>query len=250
MIKYKTIEDIRLMQVGGKILREVVDELLKFVRPGVSTGEIDLLAEKEIKKRGGESSFKSVPGYFWSTCLPVNEQVVHTPPSKRVLKAGDVLTIDIGVKYKGFHTDYATTFVVDNGQKKEVNRFLEVGQETLNLVIKKAKTGNHIGDISKEIEQNIYKNGYHILKELTGHGIGRDLHEDPFVLGFLDREVNKTLKLQAGLVLAIEVIYSMGTEKIAYEAANDWSIRTKDSSLSACFEKTVAIMPKETIILT
>lgn len=238
------------MKESGKILREVIAELLKFVRPGVSTDAIDTLAEKEIKQKGGEPSFKSVPGYFWSTCLPINEQVVHTPPSKRVLKMGDVLTIDIGVKHKGYHTDYATTFVVGGTENKETKKFLEVGQKTLNRAIKKARMGNYLGMVSKEIEKNIYSNGYHILRELTGHGIGRDLHEDPYVLGFLDREIDKTLKLKEGLVLAIEIIYSVGTEHIVHEVGNDWSIKTKDNSLSACFEKTIAILPERTIVLT
>ncbi len=250
MIDLKTAREIKLMEDGGKKLREVAETLLSHIKPGMTTMEIDSEAEELIKRQGGESSFKSVKGFRWTTCLPINEQVVHTPPSDRVLKEGDVLTVDIGMYYRGFHTDYAETIVVGGVQKDTVKRFLTIGKDTLVEAIKQAKAGNHVGNISAVIEHKIRGAGYFILKELTGHGIGRKLHEDPFVFGYLDKPIEKTPIIKPGLVIAIEIIYSMGSEAIVYEEGSDWSIRTADSSLSACFEQTVAVTNKNTLILT
>lgn len=250
MVHLKTEKEIETMREGGALLMKVMEELLPHVKEGVTTQKIDTTADALIHKVGGSSSFKRVPGYRWSTCLPVNEQVVHTPPSSRILKQSDILTIDIGMFYKGLHTDYATTVVVGNVATPEVLQFLKIGEETLKKAIPLAKAGNYIGQISELVQHDIYANGYFILKELTGHGVGRDLHEDPYVPNYLDRPVEKTYKIKPGLVVAIEVIYSMGTEKIAYERGDDWSIRTKDNSLSACFEKSVAVTAENTCILT
>ena len=249
MIHYKTEKEIEVSIEGGKKLRKVVSMLLPKVKVGMTTSEIDLEAERLIKKEGGEPAFKKVKGFFWTTCLPINEQVVHTPPSERRLKDGDIITVDIGLTYKGFNTDFATTFVVGRSNEK-IDRFLKIGQQTLYRAIDKAKEGQFLGEISKAIETNIYKNGYFILKQLTGHGIGRKLHEDPFIPGFIDRPVEKTVKIKSGLIIAIEVIYSMGSEDIAYEKDNDWSIISADKSLTACFEHTIAILDKQTIVLT
>lgn len=250
MIHLKSPEEIEIMTHCGKILKETVDELLPQIKDGMTTLEIDQEAERIIIKKGGESSFKKVKGYHWSTCIAVNEQTVHTPPSERVLKNGDVLTLDIGAFYKGFHTDYATTIVIGGVQDETIARFLEVGKRALDKGIAKAKAHHYLGEISKVIEDEVVGNGYFILKELTGHGVGRDLHEDPYVLNYLDRPIEKTYKMRQGLVIAVEVIYSIGTERIAYEKGSNWSIITADKSLSACFEKTIAITNENTYILT
>jgi methionyl aminopeptidase len=250
MIHLKTPEEIEIMTHCGKILRETVEELVPQIKEGVTTLFLDEEAERIIIKKGGESSFKKVKGYHWSTCIAVNEQTVHTPPSKRVLKDEDVVTLDIGAFYKGFHTDYATTVVVGGVRDEKVARFLEVGEKALEKGIAKAKANHHLGEISKVIEDEVVGNGYFILKELTGHGVGRELHEDPYVLNYLDRPIEKTYKMRQGLVIAVEVIYSMGTERIAYEKGSNWSIITADHSLSGCFEKTIAITNENTYILT
>lgn len=249
MIKLKTPEEIKIMAEGGKRLINVVDQLVPEIKEGTKTEYIDKLAEDLILKQGGTPSFKKVPGFFWSICIPINEQVVHTPPSGRVIKTGDMVTLDIGMYYQGYHTDYAITVLVgEKDPKKE--KFLEIGKQTLEKAIQKAQAGHFLGEISEVIQKEIYGNGYFILKELTGHGVGKDLHEEPYVLGFVDRPVEKTYKIKPGLVIAIEIIYSMGTEKIAYEKGDDWSIITRDKSLSACFERSVAITDKNTVILT
>ncbi|MEK7495398.1 MAG: type I methionyl aminopeptidase [Patescibacteria group bacterium] len=250
MVNLKSSQEIAVMAESGKRLRAVVKDLSSLIKPGITTKEIDEKAEELIKEQGGESSFKTVSGYLFSTCIPINEQIVHTKPSKRVLKNGDVLTLDIGMLYKGWHTDYATTKVV--GGKSEnvnVNKFLRIGEETLYLAIKKAKIGNRLGEISEVIEREITGNGYFIIKELTGHGIGRKLHEDPYIFGFVDRPINKSTLIKKGLVIAIEIIYAMGTNTMIYEDDN-WSIITKDQSLSACFEHTIAVTERGPVILT
>lgn len=250
MIKLKTPAEIKIMEECGKKLRATVEELLPFIREGMTTLQIDAEAERLLKKNGAESSFNKVEGYKWSTCLPINEQTVHTTPTERVVKKGDVLTVDIGAFYKGFHTDCATTFVIGGETDAKTQRFLDVGKKALEKGLAQVKAGNHLGDIAQVIEKEIYGNGYFILKQLTGHGIGKELHEDPYVLNFLDRPIEKTYKMRAGLVLAVEVIYSTGTEEIAYEDETEWSIITDDHSLSACFEHTIAITEENAYILT
>jgi len=250
MILYKTHEEIEVMKEGGAILKEVMKEVVATVRSGVTTSSLDTYAEELIRKAGAEPSFQKVPGYMWTTCMPVNEQAVHTPPSQYVLKKGDVLTIDMGVYVKGFHTDHATTIIVDNEEDAKKKEFLRVGYETLEAALPQFQEGEHLGTIAHFIEKEITKHGYHILKDLTGHGIGKGLHEDPYVYNYLDRPVKKTLKIRNGLVIAVEIIYSMGSEQIAYEKGNKWSIISSDKSISACFERTIAIYDKRTFILT
>jgi len=250
MINYKTEEEIKIMNTGGKKLRRIINRLIDEVKPGMTTAMIEDRARKLIEKERAYISFNKVDGYDFATCLPVNEQIVHTRPSKRILKEGDLLTIDMGVFYGGFHTDCAETIVVGQKEEGEIKKFLDTGKEALALAIKKAKSDAYLGEISLAIEQTVTKNGYFIIKKLTGHGIGKNLHEDPFVFGFLNQPVEKTLKIRPGLVIAIEVIYSMGTEEMVYEPGDSWSIVTKDGSLSACFEKTVAILKDKTLVLT
>ena len=251
MIHLKSGQEIQIMQESGKRLREVMLELVPMVQAGVTTQAIDDEAERLILKNGGTPSFKTVKGYKWSTCVPINEQVVHTPPSERILKDKDILTIDIGLVYKGYHTDHAITlYVGDIETNQAMKRFFEVGKSALKKGIEKAINGNYLGEISQVIQNEVYGSGCFVLKDLTGHGIGKELHEDPYVFNYLERPVKKTYKIQPGLVIAIEVIYSMGTEEIAYEKKGEWSIKTKDDSLSACFEHTVAVTEENTYILT
>ena len=249
MINLKTNEEIAIMAAGGKVLKTIADQVETHIKPGVTTREIDQVAEKLLTKYGAEASFKKVKGYKYATCLPVNKQAVHTPPSSYVLKEGDSVTLDIGAYYKGFHTDYAVTVAVGRIDDK-VSRFLDIGRKTLDSGLKMVKSGEYLGTIAKFIQSEIESSGYFILKDLTGHGIGRELHEDPYVLNYLDRPIEKTYQIQPGFVMALEIIYSMGTEKIAYEPGNSWSIIAADRSIAACFEKTIAVSDKKTFILT
>lgn len=249
MIKLKTEEEMLLMVEVGRRLRKVVEQLKKEIKTGVSTVYLNKRAETLIKEQGGYPSFKRVKGYHWAICTPINEQIVHTPPSNRRLKEGDLLTIDIGLEYKGYHSDYAESFLIGDTKDKAKERFLEIGRKALTKAISQAKIENYIGDISSAIEKVITEAGYFIIKSLVGHGIGKKLHEDPFVPGFLNRPREKTPLIKKGLALAIEVIYSQGTEKMIYEDKDKWSIVTADRSLSACFENTVIIDKKGPLIL-
>lgn len=252
MVYLKTGEEIELMRQSGAILKKVVRELREeVIKPGVTTKRIDDEAQRRIKGYGGEGSFNTVPGYLWFTTLPVNEQIVHTPPSERTLKTGDILTLDIGVRYKGYHTDHANTFVIGDVQlDSKTTEFLKVGKKTLYSALALVKPGRYIGEISACIQQGIEGHGYHIIKELTGHGLGKSLHEDPVVPGFIHKPIEKTYRIQPGLTIAVEVIYAMGTNKMIHEKGDDWSIRTADGSLAGWYEHTVAVSDKNTFILT
>jgi methionyl aminopeptidase len=165
-ISIKTDEEIKIMKEGVLILRKVVDELIPKIDVGWRTEEIDAEAERLIRSYGAEPSFKTVKGYHWSTCLPVNEQAVHTPPSKRELKDGDIITLDIGVLYKEFHTDFAYSKLVGTSKDTNKEKFLKVGQETLDKALKKVAPGVYLGEIAEFIETEINKHRYFILKEL------------------------------------------------------------------------------------
>ena len=249
MINLKTREEIEIMKQGGKILQKTIAKVLPLVKPGVTTSYLDKTAESILKEYGGEPSFRSVSGYQWTLCTPINEQAVHTPPSNRALREGELVTIDIGVLYRGYHTDYATSLVVGTVHKPKLEAFLQTGRQALAKGIAQARVNNHLGHISQAIEKEIYAKHFFVLKDLTGHGIGRQLHEDPFVFNYLDRPIEKTERICEGLVIAIEVIYSMGSEEIVYEKRGEWSIKTSDSGLSACFEHTVAIIGDKGYIL-
>jgi methionyl aminopeptidase len=254
MIDIKTTEEIVIMQKGGSVLSEVLWEVMKQVKPGVSELEIDMLAEKLIREKGGEPGFKKVEGYHHTICACTNDVVVHGIPSKYVFKEGDIVCIDCGVYYKGYHTDMAETIVV--GQKslvkgKNVKRFLDIGKEALEAGIAQATLGNRIGHISQAI-QNIVekKGGYSVVRTLIGHGVGKELHEEPEVPGFLDRSISRTPLIKEGMTIAVEVIYNMGGPDVVYAGVDDWTIKTADGSLSAVFERSIVITKNGPELLT
>lgn len=251
MIHFKNEQEIKLMTKGGEILKKVYKEVKPMVKPGLTTLEIDNEVQRLIKKYGAEISFNKVPGYSWATCITINEQVVHTPPSKKIIRDGDVLTIDMGVYYQGFHVDFSDTFIVGKNNDPEIKKFLKAGEDTLYGAISLIKDGVYIGEISSYIQEQIEKkHPYFVMRELTGHGVGKDLHEDPLIPGYIDMPLKKTPVFKNGMVVAIEIIYSMGTINIAEEPGDSWSIVTEDGSLSACFEHTVAIIKNKPFILT
>lgn len=250
MIHLKTEEEIEIMGAGGKILAEVLREVAKNVKAGVSELELDQLAEELILKKGGEPGFKKVEGYKHATCISTNDVVVHGIPTDYKLKEGDKVGIDCGVYYKGFHTDMAQTLRVKSQKEDEVDKFLQTGEEAMWEGIKVAKFGNRVGDISRAIQRTVEGQGYSVVKSLIGHGVGRDLHEEPEVPGFLDQPVEKTPKLKDGMTIAIEVIYNMGKADVVYSGGDGWTIKSKDGSLSGLFERTIAITDKGTFVLT
>ena len=242
------------MREGGKKLAGILEELLDAAEPGTSLRTIDNLAEKLIAREGGTPSFKTVKGYHWATCLCVNEAVVHGVPSDVLLTEGDMLTIDVGLLYKGFHTDTAWTKIVTSNETKVTSdkiRFLHTGEEALTKAITQAREGNHVGDISRVIQTTIEGAGYHIVHSLVGHGVGKKLHEEPQIPGFLKKgELAKTPELHAGMTLAIEVIYARGSGGVTYESADGWTIKTSDKSDSAVFEHTITVTSDNPVILT
>ncbi len=250
MINYKTPDEIKTMQKSGAILKEVMAEVVPQIKPGMTTLKIDEIVQEGIKKRGGDLSFNKVDGYKWAICASVNDQLVHTPPSNYVLKNGDVLTIDIGVYYGGFHTDHADTFIVGSNDDPKLKKFLEVGRIALEKALKEVKVGNFVGDVSRAFQTEIEGAGYNVVKRLTGHGIGRDLHEEPYIPCFVSKPREETTPFKPGMVVAVEVMYAMGSGEMMHEPGNHWSIVTSDGSMSAQFEHTIAILDKNTLILT
>lgn len=242
----KTKEEIEIMKKSGRICSEALKEVLKNVKPQVSCNQLDMIAEKEIQKRGASPSFKSVDNYNWTICTTVNEQVVHGIPNERKLAEGDVLGIDIGALYENYHSDLAISIPVGQVSAEKV-KFLKIGKQTLENAIREAKINNRIGDISHTIQESIEKNGYSIVKSLTGHGVGRELHEEPLVPGFGEKRSGPII--EENMVLAIEVIYASGSGAVVVED-DGWTISTADGSLGGLFEKTIAVTKNGPIVLT
>ncbi len=245
MIPIKSAEEIEVMQQGGRKLAWVFKQLK--IEPGMSLKEIDYLIERLIKKQKGRPSFKMVEGYYWASCLNVNQGVVHGVPADYQLKAGDILSIDIGMFYQGFHTDKAETIRV--GRKDQSERFLIAGRKALAKAVDAALPGNRVGHISQAMEKEIKKHGFQPIRALVGHGVGRKLHESPQIPCFLKGEIAATEKLKPGMVLAIEVIYTKGKYEMV---VNDdgWTVETADGQLAGLFEDTVAVTKRGPLNLT
>jgi len=252
MIPIKTEREIELMKEGGQKLAFVFAEVVKKIKPGVSLRQLDSLAEELIIKQGGFPSFKTVRGYHWATCININEGVVHGIPNDYQIKEGDLVSLDMGMLYKGFHTDMAWTLCVrmQNSKCKSQNeKFLKVGERVLKMAIKAARPGNQVGHISAVIEKVIRKAGFSPVEDLTGHGVGKKLHEEPQIPCFLARPIAQTPVLQPGMTLAIEVIYTLGKPDLIL--ANDgWTIETADGKPAGLFENTVLVTKRKPVILT
>lgn len=249
MINIKTPKELEIMKKGGHILSQVMRELVSFVNEGVSEIEIDKLAEKLIIKKGAEPGFKKVNGYKYSVCLSTNDVVVHGIPTDYKLKNGDIIGIDCGVFYNGFHTDMSETVIVGKSEDLEKEKFLRVGKIALEEAIREAKIGNHVGHISKTIQDIVEENNYSVVETLVGHGVGRELHEEPEVPGFLIEPIEETPKLKEGMVIAVEVIYNMGKPDLKLDK-DGWTLRTQDGSLGGLYERTVAITKNGPQVLT
>src|SRR4030067_219952 len=246
MIFLKNKAEIKIMHRAGQIAAAAMSQVAKNIRPGVKVDHLDKIAEKTIHNFGAESSFKKVAGYKHSICITPNDWVVHGIPGDYILREGDILGVDLGAYYKGFHSDMAYTFpvgVVDEDKKK----FLEIGRAALIEAIKHVKVGKRIGDISSSIQTTIEDAGYSVVRELVGHGVGRELHEDTLVPGLGKRDTGEEIK--EGLVLAVEIIYNKG-KPLVQLLPDGWSISTKDGSLSGLFETTVAATKKGPLVLT
>jgi methionyl aminopeptidase len=253
MIHRKTKDQLNIMREGGQKLGAILQQLLQMAQPGVSLLDIEARANELIGASGGTSSFKTVKGYQWATCLNVNEVVVHGVPRKYTLVDGDVLTIDAGLLYGGLHTDTAWTKIVGTDSSVDAHKkqqFLSVGQEALMRAIALAKVGNYVGDISASTQAIIQSAGYNLVKSLVGHGVGRSLHEDPQVPNYVRGTRENTYQFQGGETIAIEPIYVMGQGQVVYENTDGWTLATRDQSLAAVFEHSVAITEDGPIVLT
>lgn len=247
MIYYKSKREIEIMRQAGLILAETRLELERHLKPGISTLELDKIAHDFILSKGAYPSFKDYEGFPKSICTSVNEVVVHGIPNKKViLKDGDIISIDLGVEYQGYHADSAWTYPIGN-VAPEILKLLEVTEEALFRGLEAVKPGNRVGDISYAIESFIKPYGYGIVKELAGHGIGRNLHEDPLILNFGNPNTGELL--QEGMTICIEPMINLGTANIRIER-DGWTIITLDKKPSAHFEHMVAITKDGYEILT
>lgn len=250
MIHIKTQKEIETMRKAGKILADVLFEVLKHAKAGVSEIELDAMADQLIVEKGGYPGFKRVPGWKHATCIATNDAIVHGIPTAYTLKAGDIIGIDCGVYLDGFHTDMSESIIVGSGYRNtEKEKFLSVGKNALEEAIKQVKPGNHVGHISKTIQMIVEGAGYSVVRNLIGHGVGRELHEEPEIPGYIVRSVEKTPILKENMTIAVEVIYNMGKKEMKYDD-DGWTIRTKDGSLSGLFERTLVVTPKGYEVLT
>ncbi len=244
MVIIKSDGEIVIMKKCGKILASILDKLRAEVRPGMKTGQLDIIMAEESKKRGVIPSFKNYRGFPANLCVSVNDEIVHGIPGERILQEGDIVSLDVGAKLDGFHTDAAITIGV-GWISKEAEEIIAVTDGSLKSGIAQAVSGAQIGDISSAIQHYVESKGFSVVREYTGHGIGRDLHEEPQIPNFV---VGKGPLLREGMTLAIEPMVNAGDWRTKL-AANQWTVLTDDGSLSAHFEHTIVITDNRTEIL-
>jgi methionyl aminopeptidase len=246
MIPLRTEADLQVLRKSGKILSKVMSEIRKAVAPGIATREIDALAEKITLKEGATCAFKGYKGYPASVCISINEEVVHGIPGERIIQSGDIVSLDLGINYKGFFTDAAVTLAAGKIDTKK-QKLIDTTRLALFEGIKEARPGNHLLDISYGIQTCAERNGFSVVRQFVGHGIGKSLHEEPEVPNFGQPHMGPVLK--SGMVLAIEPMINMGTWE-AEILDNGWTAVTRDRLPSAHFEHTVAIRDDGPEILT
>ncbi len=246
MILIKTKEEIQIMAEGGKILSTVLGQIEKMAKLGITTMQLDRAAEALILKHRGKPAFKGYENFPYSLCTSVNNVIVHGFPSNYRLKEGDIVGLDLGVFYKGYNTDMAVSVAVGN-VSFEAKRLLAVTKKALKLGIKKARAGVTTGDLGNTIQRYVEDQGYGVVRELCGHGIGRNLHEDPQIPNYGQR--HKGMELKEGMVICIEPMVTMGNYQLK-KSSDGYGFATKDGSLAAHFEHTVAITKDGCRILT
>ena len=246
MIIIKNNNEIDRMRDAGRIVAETLLIVEEKIKPGITTAELDKVAEEFITKHGAKPSFKGLYGFPSSLCISVNEQVVHGIPGAYTLKEGDIISVDCGALLNGFHGDAARTFSVGK-VSQEAQKLIEVTRDCFFEGIKFAQVGNRLTDISHEIQRYVEDSGFSVVRDFVGHGIGRNVHEDPEVPNF--GRPGRGPKLTEGMVLAIEPMVNIGTYRVK-TLSDDWTVVTSDGSLSAHYENTVAILPDGPEILT
>ena len=246
MVTLKSAREIQTMRRSGKITAKVLTDLMKAAKAGMTTGQLDEMAEKGIRELGGVPTFKGYHGYTSSICASVNDQVVHGIPGDYVLKDGDLLSIDIGTTFEGYVSDTAVTIPIGN-ITQNAQRLLDVTQECLMVGIAQMQRGNHVGDIGAAVQKHAESNGFGVVRELVGHGVGTAMHEEPQVPNY--GKAGTGVLLRPGLVLAIEPMITEGTYEV--EILKDgWTVVTADGKLAAHFEHTIAVTDDGPKILT
>lgn len=246
MIHIKSLEEIKIMAQGCKILADIMKQSLKQVKAGVATQDIDRFAESLVLKYGAKCSFKGYGGFPACSCISINEEIVHGIPSARKLKQGDILTLDMGIFYKGYHSDMAITVPVGEIDF-EVQRLIRAAKKSLKRGIKVSRVGNTFGDISNTIQRYAESQNLNVARDLCGHGIGKNLHEDPEILNYGKR--GRGAQIQEGMVFCLEPMVVLGSGEIKL-AENGQTYKTKDGSWAAHFEHTIAITKNGPKILT
>jgi methionyl aminopeptidase len=238
MVILKLPDEIEKARASNRIVAEVLSKLREKVKPGVKTKELDKFAEEIAEKRGAKPAFKGYRGYPHSLCISINEVVVHGMPSERVLEEGDIVSLDFGVFYQGFFGDSAITLPVGKVTEK-ASRLMQVTEQSLYAGIKQAKNGNRLGDISAAVQTVVEDAGYSVVRDFVGHGIGKNLHEEPQIPNFGQK--GRGIELKRGMILAIEPMVNEGKYNVQI-LLDGWTVVTRDGSLSAHFEHSIAIM--------
>lgn len=244
----KTAEETAIIKEAGGVLAKVKEIVAQKIQPGITFAQLDKIAESEIKRLGGRPAFKRVPGYKWTTCINVADGVVHGIPGEYKVRPGDKVSVDIGVYLKGFYTDSAFTVGVPPISPR-LEKFLGVGRAAEEHAIKEARAGNRIGHISKAIEDTLRSQGFSPVYMFTGHGVGRELHEEPAIPCFLNGKIEDTPEIKPGMVLAIEAIYAEGHPDIVI-GEDSWTARTQDGTMGGLFEETVVITDHDPLVVT
>jgi len=246
MISVKNPDQIKLMREAGRITGEALALAGEKLHAGMTTKQLDTIIRQHIESRGAKPSFLGYGGFPGSACISINDQVIHGIPGSRVIEDGDIVKVDVGAFYRGYHGDSANTFTVGN-VSPEAKKLIEVTKESFWRGIAQAKPGNRIGDIGHAVQAYVEENGFSVVRRYVGHGVGRDLHEEPDVPNF--GTAGRGVRLYAGMVIAVEPMINVGTPDVL-ELNDKWTVITADRKLSAHYEHTIAITDDGVIVLT
>ncbi len=246
MVTIKSKSEIEKMKVAGKVTYEALCAVKEGIKPGVTTAELDRIAEKYIRSQGCTPSFKGYGGFPGSICASVNDEIIHGIPDNRVLKDGDIISIDVGACYQGYNGDAARTFGVGN-ISEEAKRLIDITRESFFKALNYVRENNRISDISAAVQKYVEENGYSVLRNYCGHGIGSSMHEDPEVPNYITSA--RGIRIKAGMCLAIEPMVCQFDHKV-YVADNDWTVITRDGGLTAHYENSVLVTNGEPYLLT
>lgn len=238
----------RYYRENGKRIAEIKKQAVEFAQSHEQCAEIDAYVDRLIVKAGGEPAFKKVPGYKWATCICLNDELVHGIPKGKIAKSGDLMTIDMGMYYHGTTTDTATSFVIGQASPEQ-EHFLGVGRQALKKVIKAAKVGRRVRDLAEAVQETIEAAGFNVTRNLTGHAVGKTMHEEPMIPNFVSSDPVLRVRLVPGMTLALEVMYMAGNWPLVVQP-DKWTMSTADGQMSAVFEEDVLLLPGTTEVLT